>query len=166
MNLDLEFKSVRALQDLVVAWRGGGAIRLADVARVIDGEGDLRSLTRFNGKPAVLVALCGGQQQYRGAQPAVIERVDGQIRPALPPRHRADLGGQRRQLCGGDDRRAERPFIRRHAAGRADCLAVFAQLALDLIISLAIPVSLLGAVAVMYFLGYTFNTVTLWGFCC
>jgi HAE1 family hydrophobic/amphiphilic exporter-1 len=30
-----------------------------------------------------------------------------------------------------------------------------------LIISLAIPVSLLGAVAVMYFAGYTFNTMTL-----
>ena len=30
-----------------------------------------------------------------------------------------------------------------------------------LIVSLAIPVSLLGAVALMYFLGYTFNTITL-----
>jgi len=32
-----------------------------------------------------------------------------------------------------------------------------------IIIAVAIPVSLLGAVAVMYFLGYTFNTMTMLG---
>ena len=32
-----------------------------------------------------------------------------------------------------------------------------------IIIAVAIPVSLLGAIAVMYFLGYTFNTMTMLG---
>ena len=164
VNLDLEFKSVRALQDLVVAWRGGGAIRLADVARVIDGEGDLRSLTRFNGKPAVLVGIVRVANSNTVAlSQAVIERVDGQIRPALPPGIELTLAANDAsfvvEMIGAlKDHLFEGTLL----AGLIVWLFL-RSLRSTLIISLAIPVSLLGAVAVMYFLGYTFNTVTLLG---
>ena len=38
---------------MVVAWRNGAAVRLADVAEVIDGVEDTRTLGLFNGEPAV-----------------------------------------------------------------------------------------------------------------
>ena len=164
VNLDLEFKSVRALQDLVVAWRGGGAIRLADVAQVIDGEGDLRSLTRFNGKPAVLVGIVRVANSNTVAlSDAVIQRVEQHIRPALPP-------GITLTLAANDasfvvemiDALKDHLFEGTLLAGLIVWLFL-RSLRSTLIISLAIPVSLLGAVAVMYFLGYTFNTVTLLG---
>lgn len=164
VNLDLEFKSVRALQDLVVAWRGGGAIRLADVAQVIDGEGDLRSLTRFNGKPAVLVGIVRVANSNTVAlSDAVIQRVEQHIRPALPP-------GITLTLAANDasfvvemiDALKDHLFEGTLLAGLIVWLFL-RSLRSTLIISLAIPVSLLGAVALMYFLGYTFNTVTLLG---
>lgn len=164
VNLDLEFKSVRALQDLVVAWRGGGAIRLADVAQVIDGEGDLRSLTRFNGKPAVLVGIVRVANSNTVAlSDAVIQRVEQHIRPALPPGITLTLAANDAsfvvEMIGAlKDHLFEGTLL----AGLIVWLFL-RSLRSTLIISLAIPVSLLGAVALMYFLGYTFNTVTLLG---
>ena len=77
---------LQALQDLVVAWRGGGANSPGR-----RGAGDrrrkaiLRSLT-FNGKTAALVGIVRVANSNTVApSQAVIERVDGQIRPALPP---------------------------------------------------------------------------------
>ncbi|MDB5748646.1 MAG: nodulation protein, partial [Massilia sp.] len=62
---------------LIVAWRGGAAIRLQDVAEVIDGPENINTLGLFNGEPAVVVLIT--------RQPAanVIETVDG-VRALLP----------------------------------------------------------------------------------
>ena len=162
VNLDLEFKSVEALKSLVVAWRGNGAIRLSDVAQVLDGEGDLRSMTRFNAAPGVLVGLIRIANTNTVAMAdAIIKRVDTQIRPSLPP-------GITLTVATNDSL-----FVLEMVKALKDHLIEGTLLAAlivwlflrnwrsTLIIALAIPVSLLGAIALMYFLGYTFNTVTL-----
>jgi multidrug efflux pump len=42
---------------LVVAWRNGAAVRLSDVANVIDSVEDIHTLGLFNGQPAVVVNI-------------------------------------------------------------------------------------------------------------
>ena len=44
-------------RDLVVAYRGGAAVRLSDVGKIYDGVEDVRNLGMANGKPAILVIL-------------------------------------------------------------------------------------------------------------
>ena len=44
-------------QPLVIAYRGGSAVRLADVAQVVDGQEDIHNLGLFNGKPAIIVRV-------------------------------------------------------------------------------------------------------------
>ena len=62
---------------LVVAWRNGAAIRLADVADVADSVENINTLGLFNGEPAVIVLVT--------LQPGAnaIETVDG-VRALLP----------------------------------------------------------------------------------
>ena len=62
---------------LVVAWRDGAAVRLADIATVYDGVEDTRTLGLFNGEPAVIVLIT------RQPDANVIETVDG-VRALLP----------------------------------------------------------------------------------
>ena len=62
---------------MVVAWRNGAAVRLRDVAEVIDSVEDTRTLGLFNGEPAVIVLVT----QPAGAN--VIETVDA-VRALLP----------------------------------------------------------------------------------
>ncbi|MBV8124180.1 MAG: efflux RND transporter permease subunit, partial [Paucibacter sp.] len=62
---------------LVVGWRDQTAIRLQDVAEVVDGVEDVNNLGLFNGQPAIVVIL----RPAAGAN--VIETVDS-VRAQLP----------------------------------------------------------------------------------
>jgi multidrug efflux pump len=64
-------------RDLVVAWRNGAPIRLADVGTVTDGVENINTLGLFNGEPAVIVLVT--------LQPGAnaIKTVDG-VRALLP----------------------------------------------------------------------------------
>jgi multidrug efflux pump len=48
---------------LVVAWRGGAAIRLSDVAAVSDSVENINTLGLFNGDPAVIVLVPAARRQ-------------------------------------------------------------------------------------------------------
>ena len=60
----------REYQPLIIAYRNGAAVRLSDVAEVVDSVEDVRNLGLANGKPAVLVIL------YRQPGANIIDTVD------------------------------------------------------------------------------------------
>ncbi len=78
-------RSAADYRSLVVAWRDGAAIRLDDVAEVVDGVENNNTLGLFNGDPAVIVLIT----RQPGAN--VIATVDG-VR-ALLPQLQAQLPG-------------------------------------------------------------------------
>ena len=155
-------RSAADYRDLVVAWRNGAAVRLADVAEVIDGVENINTLGLFNGEPAVIVLVT----RQPGAN--VIETVDG-VRALLPELQAAAAAGH--QAAGRvrphqlDPRLAARD--RDHAADldraggaggqRCSCAAC------------ARPSSrpwrpwssLLGTFGVMYLLGFSLNNLSL-----
>ncbi|HSS15067.1 MAG TPA: efflux RND transporter permease subunit [Rhizomicrobium sp.] len=77
-NLAADYK------DLIVAYRNNSAVRLQDVAEVVDGVENVRNLGTFNGQPAILVQIT----KQPGAN--VIEVADGilqklpELRSAMP----------------------------------------------------------------------------------
>ena len=50
-------KSASDYRELVVAWRNGAAVRLADIAEVSDGVENINTMGLFNGRPAVVVLV-------------------------------------------------------------------------------------------------------------
>lgn len=162
IKLDLEFHDMDSLAQMLVAHRAGAPIRLRDVATLEDGLADYRQIARFNGQPAVGV----GVVKIPNANTVeivdkVFKKVEKEIRPQLPPGLTLDVSSN------------DAIFIRQMVDGLMEHLtlgtlftAVIVLMFLKsfratAIITLAIPVSLLGAVAVMYQAGYTFNTLTL-----
>jgi multidrug efflux pump len=62
---------------LVVAWRNGAAVRLQDVAEVVDSVENVNTLGLFNGQPAVIVLVT------RQPDANIIETVDS-VRALIP----------------------------------------------------------------------------------
>ena len=52
-KLDLEYHQIDKLNDLVVAYRNDGPIKISDIAEIEDGLEDYRETARFNGLPSV-----------------------------------------------------------------------------------------------------------------
>ncbi len=164
IKLDLEYHSPEALGELIVRYEDGAPVRLRDVGDIEDGLADDRQIIRFNGEPTVGIGIVK-VSNYNTVRLVddIRARLDSEIIPQLP----AGL-----TLTVSIDDSAP---IRKIVAALEDHLlegTILAGLVVwfflrsfrsTLIISTAIPVSLLGAIAAMYFLGYTFNQMSLLG---
>jgi len=148
-------------RDLVVAWRDGAAIRLRDVAEVIDGVENVNTLGLFNGQPAVIVLVT------RQPDANVIETVDG-VR-ALLPTLQAQLPGDVSLQVASDRTNSIRSSLH-----EIEFTLVLSILLVVLVVSVflrsvratiipavATVVSLLGTFGVMYMLGFSLNNLSL-----
>ena len=148
-------------RSMVIAYRDGAAVRLADVAEVLDSVENVRNLGLANGKPAVLVIL------YRQPGANIIDTVDRVM--ALVPALQASIPTDIDIQVGMD----------RTTTIRSSLLAVKVTLliAISLVIlvvfmflrnwratlvpAVAVPISLLGTFGAMYLLGYSLDNLSL-----
>ena len=146
---------------LVVAWRNNAAIRLSDVAEVVDGVENANTLGLFNGVPAVIVLVT----RQPGAN--VIEVVDG-IR-ALLPELQAQLPQDVQLQVASDSTNSIRSSLREIEVTLLISIVLvvlvvsaFLRSARATIIpAVATVVSLLGTFGVMYLLGFSLNNLSL-----
>ena len=146
---------------LVVAYRGGRAVQLSDVATVENSVEDLRTTGLANGKPAVLVII----SRQPGAN--IIETVD-RVR-ALLPQLEASIPGSMTLSVVMD----RTPVIRAslHDVERALVISVALVILVvfiflrsaraTLIPIVAVPVSLISTFGVMYLCGYSLDNLSL-----
>ncbi|MDO9051681.1 MAG: efflux RND transporter permease subunit [Methylotenera sp.] len=162
LKLDMEFHTVKELAELIVTTKSGASIRLKDIAMIEDGISDNRQIARYNGKPTVGLGMIKIANANTVAIIKEVERrLENDIRPNLAP-------GLTLEISSNDS-----IFINQLVASLKEHLVegtLFAALIVlifmrsfssTLMVCLEIPVSLLGAIAVMYFAGYTFNSMTM-----
>ena len=146
---------------MVVAWRNGAAVRLQDVADVVDGVEDSHTLGLFNGEKAIIVLI--------RSQPAanVIETVDS-VR-ALLPGLQAELPADVELHVASD-----RTHSIRASLHEVEVTLIVAVILVVLVVSLflrsvratlvpavATITALLGTFGVMYLLGYSLDNLSL-----
>ncbi len=164
LKLDLEFHRVAELEDLVVARRGERPIHLREVASVEDGEADFRRFADYNGEPAVglgLVRISGSNTVAIIAQAK--QRLAEEILPQLPPSMRLDIVVDDANLILKIVEALKSHLFEGTLLAALVVWLFLKNLRSTLIVATAIPVSLLGAIAGIYFAGYTFNVMTLLG---
>ena len=148
-------------QGLVVAWRNGAAVRLADVAEVRDGVENTNTLGLFNGDAAVIVLI------RRQPDANVIQTVDG-IR-ALLPELQAQLPQDVKLSVASDSTHSIRASLREVEITLLISIALVVLVVsaflrsarATLIPAVATVVSLLGTFSVMYLLGFSLNNLSL-----
>lgn len=164
LKLDLEFHQVSALRTLVIAYRDGAQINLSDVAKVEDGMADYRQLARLNGRPAVGIGIVKISNSNTVAIAKEIKaRLEKEIIPALPQ-------GMTISIASNDALFIEEMILalQEHLLFGTLLAALVVWIFLrstrsTFIIATAIPVSLLGSIAAIYFFGYTLNAMTMLG---
>jgi HAE1 family hydrophobic/amphiphilic exporter-1 len=164
VKTDAEFRTVEALERLIVAWVDGAPVRLKDVGRVEDGAEDPTTLAHFDGAPTVGIGI---RKQSGANTVAVVDevyrRVD-EMRAELPTgfsfkedEASADFSKSIRESV------AETQFALIFGALLAilTVLVFLRRTRPTLIVAAAIPISLISTFGVMWLLGYTLNTMTL-----
>jgi multidrug efflux pump len=146
---------------LIVAYRKGAAVRLADVGDVVDSVQDLRNDGSADGKPAVLLIL------YRQPNANIIDTVD-RVRAVLPELAASipsaiDLAVvlDRTPTIRASLRDTERSLMVSIALVILVVFLFLRNWRATLIPSVAVPVSLVGTFGVMYLCGYSLDNLSL-----
>ena len=161
-KLDLEYHQIDKLNDLVVAYRNDGPIKISDIAEIEDGLEDYRETARFNGLPSVGLGIV---KVANSNTVDIINKVklklDEDIRPNLPPGVTLQISTDDSVFIKSMVKSLQSHILEGTFLASFVVLLFLMSLRSTLIIAVAIPISLLGAIAVMYFFGFTFNSMTL-----
>jgi multidrug efflux pump len=148
-------------RDLVISWRNGAAIRLADVATVADSVENINTLGLFNGQPAVIVLVT--------LQPGAnaIETVDAvrallpELEAQLPQDIKLNVATDRTHSIRSSLHEVELTLIIAVTLVVLVVSAFLRSVRATIIPAVATAVSLLGTFGVMYLLGFSLNNLTL-----
>ena len=146
---------------LIVSYRNGAPVTIADLGEAVDSVEDLRNTGLKNGKPSVLLII--------RKQPLanVIQTVD-QVQ-AMLPQLRANIPGaidlsvvvDRSLTIRASITEVEHSLLIAIGLVILVVLVFLRSLRSTLVPIIAVPVSLIGACAVMYFFNYSLNNLTL-----
>jgi HAE1 family hydrophobic/amphiphilic exporter-1 len=164
LKLDLEFHHVSDLENLIIQHKDGAPIRLKDVATIEDSITDNRQVARYNGKPTVGLGIVKiANSNTVEIIKEVERRLNDEIRPNLPQGMNIDISTNDSIFINQMVSSLKEHLFTGTLLAALVVLLFLRSMRSTLIVATAIPVSLLGAIAVMYFSGYTFNSMTLLG---
>lgn len=150
-----------AYRPLIIRYQNNAAIKLADVADVIDSVEDVRNAGSVNGEPSVLLIL----NREPGAN--IIETVERvrafvpQLSALIPQTVRLTVAMDRTPTIRASLSEVERSLV---IAMGLVILVVFVFLRdgrATLIPAITVPVSLMGTFSVMYLAGFSLNNLSL-----
>jgi hydrophobic/amphiphilic exporter-1 (mainly G- bacteria), HAE1 family len=146
---------------VIVGSANGSPIRISDIASVVDGFEEPRSLARLDGKPAVVLEVRkqSGTNTLSVIQ-AVKSRID-ELRPLLPKDYGiAYTRDQSGFIQDSYDAVKEHLILGGFLAGGIVLLFLW-SLRLTLIAAVAIPTSIIATFTLMNLMGFTLNQITM-----
>jgi len=154
---------LETIGNLVVRKVNGAPIYLKQVARIQDGFEDQRVMARVNGEPAQGMGI----RKLRGANAvAVAQSIKAEMKvlnQELPPGMKLEINNDATKFIEDAVTDIQHELLLAILLTALVCWLFLGNLSSTLNVILAIPMSLLGTVAVIYFLGFTLNTFTLLG---
>ena len=161
INSNDQLVSVSDYKNLIIAYRNGAAVRVADVAQVVDSAENVKLGAWSGMQPAIILNV----QRQPGAN--VIATVDAikarlpELQAGLPVSLKVDVLSDRTTGIRASVLHVE---IELMLAVLLVVLVIFAflhSLRATVIASLAVPISLIGTCGAMYMLGYSLNNLSL-----
>jgi HAE1 family hydrophobic/amphiphilic exporter-1 len=157
-----QFETLDEIRELVVMTRAGVPVYLKDIADVTDATEDFRSFTRINGKPGVRLRITkqSGQNTVQIADAVRAEAV--KISQEIPGITLTVLDDSSRFIKRSINAVQEHAMV----GGVLVMLIIFLflrDIRATFIIFTSIPISVIGTFALLYFNGYTLNTMTFGG---
>jgi HAE1 family hydrophobic/amphiphilic exporter-1 len=154
-------QSVAEFNDIVVKEKDGHPIRISEVARVEDGEADADTVANVDGAPTVLldVRRQSGTNTVEVVK-AVRERLD-EIRTALPPGYNARVVRDLSEFIEASIHSVEEHLIVGSFLAALVVLLFLANLRSTMIAAIAIPTSIVATFGLVWYMGFTLNSLTM-----
>jgi multidrug efflux pump len=146
---------------LIVSYRNGAPVTIADLGEVVDSVEDLRNTGLKNSKPSVLLIL------RKQPQANVIETVDQvlamlpELRALIPSTIDLSVVIDRSLTIRGSITEVEHSLLIAIGLVILVVLVFLRDFRSTMVPIIAVPVSLIGACGVMYFFNYSLNNLTL-----
>ena len=147
--------------NVIIAYRNGAAVRVKDVGQAIDGPEDLYTGAWDNNKRAILLVV------YKQPGANVIETVDRvtqalpRLQAAMPPAISVDILSDRTETIRASVDDVQFTLGLTIALVVLVILLFLRNLRVTLIPATVVPLSLLGALAVMYLCGFSLDNISL-----
>jgi multidrug efflux pump len=146
---------------LIVAYRNGAPVRLADLGGVVDSVENLRNAGFANGHPSVVLRV------YKQPEANIVETVERitallpELKASLPAAADIEVLMERTRTIRASLREVEHCLAASIGLVMLVVFLFLRNLRSTLIPSLAIPVSLIGSFAFMYLCGYSLDNLSL-----
>ncbi len=148
-------------RSIVVAYRNGAPVLLSDVASVVNGAENVRQAAWMNNVPAVIVNI---QRQPGANIIQVVDRVKAllpQLQTTLPPAVQVSVLTDRTLTIRASVKDVQFSLMLTVALVVMVIFLFLRNFSATIIPSVAVPLSLVGTLAVMYLVGYSLNNLTL-----
>ena len=158
-----EAMDLESLKAITIREVDGAPVTLGDVALVEDGFEDVRRVARVNGQPAQGLGI----RKIRGSNAVEVgqsvKAMLTEIRKTMPPDMDLGINFDSTGFIEDSVHEIQLELLLAVLLTALVCWMFLGSLSSTLNVVLAIPMSLFGTVAVIYFLGFTLNTFTLLG---
>ncbi len=148
-------------RSIVVAYRNGAPVMLSDVASVIEGAENVKQAAWMNNVPAVIVNI---QRQPGANIIQVVDRIKAllpQLQTTLPSTVQVSILTDRTVTIRASVKDVQFSLMLTVALVVMVIFLFLRNLSATIIPSVAVPLSLIGTLAVMYLVGYSLNNLTL-----
>jgi multidrug efflux pump len=161
INANDQLLTSKDYQSVVVAYRNGAPVVLSDVAKVIDGVENTKLAAWKNNTPAVILNI---QRQPGANIIQVVDRVKKllpQLKANLPASMDVSILTDRTTTIRASVRDVKFSLMLTVALVVMVIFLFLRNVSATIIPSVAVPLSLVGTLGVMYLLGYSLNNLTL-----
>jgi multidrug efflux pump subunit AcrB len=158
-----EAADLQTLRDIIIKKVGVAQIRLGDVALIQDGFVDVTSVARSNGTPVQAMGILKQPGSNAVAVANAVRAAIADAQKSLPPGMTVEVLFDTTSFITESVDEIKLELGLAVVLTALVCWLFLGSLSSTLNVLFAIPMSLLGTIAVMYFLGWTLNTFTLLG---
>jgi hydrophobe/amphiphile efflux-1 (HAE1) family protein len=158
-----EAADLQTLRQIVIKKTGAAVTRLGDVALVQDGFEDVTSIARMNGMPVQAMGILKQPGSNAVGVANAVRAACAEIQKTLPEGMHIDVLFDTTGFIKESVDEIGLELVLAVILTAIVCWLFLGSLSSTLNVLFAIPMSLLGTIAVLYFLGWTLNTFTLLG---
>ncbi len=149
---------------IIISQKGDDIVRLRDVADVNVGAEDERTMARWNGKIAVGLGIVKQSKASTVDVAEKIREVLPELAKLLPEGMKLDVAYDSSEFITESISEVQQTLLIALILVVLVVLAFLKSFRATIIPTLAIPISIIGALAAVYFAGFTINILTLLGF--
>ena len=164
INANDQLLSSDGYRDVLVAYKNGAPVRLTDVAKINDGVENEKLAAWMNQTPAILLNI---QRQPGANTIAVVDEVEKllpKLQATLPAAVTVKILTDRTNTIRASVKDVQFELMLTIALVVMVIFIFLRNVAATIIPSVAVPLSLIGTLAVMHLLGYSINNLTMMAF--